>query len=108
LFFLGAWHQLVAVGSDAGEALRVPSKRSALVPGTNDFSGNAAAIWQWGHQDPTRQLAGYILVGLLFMNLIVWLFVVTEAFVEDASLAYTERLLEACDTLAKRKSGKAS
>jgi len=72
------------------------------------LAGNAAAIWQWGPQDPTIQLAGYILVGLLFINLIVWLFVVTEAFVEDASRAYSERLLEACDTLAKRKSGKAS
>ena len=35
------------------------------------------------------------------MALLVRLLAVTEEFVEDASVAYTERLLETCEALAK-------
>lgn len=70
--------------------------------------GDGAAVYFWGGQDQTREIAGGILAVLLLVGGFVWLLVVTEPFVEDASRAYTERLLASCDQLAKTKQKKAN
>lgn len=69
--------------------------------------GDLAALYFWGTQNPTREIAGMMLAVLLLVGGIVWLWVVTEIFVEDASRSYTERLLAACDQLTKSKETKA-
>lgn len=69
--------------------------------------GDLAALYFWGTQNQTREIAGIMLAGLLLVGGIVWLWVITETFVEDASRSYTERLLAACDQLAKPKGTKA-
>lgn len=68
--------------------------------------GNGASLYFWGAQDQTREIAGAILAVLLLVGGLVWLLVVTEGFVEDASRSYTERLLASCDQLAKPKQKK--
>jgi peptidoglycan/LPS O-acetylase OafA/YrhL len=67
------------------------------------IAGDGLALYYWGQQNQTQEFAGVILAILLAIGFFVWLFVVTESFVEDASRSYTERLLAACDDLPVAK-----
>jgi hypothetical protein len=69
--------------------------------------GDVVALYFGRVQNQTHEFAGIMLAVLLMAGGIVWLFVVTEAFVEDASRSYTERLLATCDQLAKPQLKKA-
>jgi hypothetical protein len=53
--------------------------------------------------DQSRMIAAGIIELLLLLALIVWLFVIRAAFVDDASLAYAQRFLAQCENARNRK-----
>ena len=66
------------------------------------LAGTMLGIWlQVGAEH--QNLTAYVLAVLQGCGILAWLFVITDAFVEDASWAYTARLFAACDTLPKAK-----
>lgn len=55
-----------------------------------------ALVWRGGWTSPTLE-TGLALGGGLALVALIWIFYITRPFVEDASLAYAQRLLAQCD-----------
>ncbi|WCT78652.1 hypothetical protein [Novosphingobium humi] len=77
-------------------------KPAGLVLNVLCFGAVSSNLWLMSDLEDDRRIAAIILVLLLAGATIAWLFVVTEAFVMDASWAYTDRLL-ACSEVIPRK-----
>ena len=67
--------------------------------------GADALLGRLSMSDEGRLVAAGVLGAVLVAALAAWLFVVTEAFVTDASRSYTEQLLACCDALSANQVG---
>lgn len=63
------------------------------------LAANVALVWRGGWTSPMLE-TGVMLGGGLALLTLIWIFYVTKPFVEDASLAYAQRLLAQSDATA--------
>lgn len=71
-------------------------KPFALIVLTLAIGANAVLIWIGGRASSMFE-AGIALEGGFLIVVLIWIFQITKAFVEDASLAYGQRLLAQCE-----------
>jgi hypothetical protein len=63
------------------------------------FIVDVGLVLLFRQDDPARTIAGAVLAVALAAGVWLWLYVVDDKFVEDASSAYATRLLAACEDL---------
>jgi len=74
-------------------------KPFALVILALALTANVALVWRGGWASPMLE-TGVMLGGGLALVTLIWIFYITKPFVEDASLAYAQRLLAQSDVTA--------
>ncbi|MEJ7928105.1 hypothetical protein WG908_15240 [Sphingobium sp. AN641] len=74
-------------------------KSFALVILALALAANVALVWRGGWASPMLE-TGFMLGGGLALVTLIWIFCITRPFVEDASLAYAQRLLAQSDVTA--------
>ena len=60
------------------------------------LAADVALVW-WGGWTSPKLETGVVLGGGLALVALIWIFYITKPFVEDASLAYGQRLLAQCE-----------